>query len=384
LTIDGVKEHGIIVNSNSDDLLVHNLRIVDAGAQFIKVNAAGSDRGTVEYSLFEYRTTDTDDNTNGVSVQGGDNWIVRYNLFRNILSPSGAGLSGPAVLIWNDSSDTVVEGNSFMNVARGVSLGLVDKTDGFDHQGGVIRNNFFYRSASLAQSVDVPIMVADSPNTSVLHNTVLNRGSYPNAIEYRFRSSRGLEIRNNLTDARITARDQARASASGNNTNAMLTWFVNPATGDLHLVPTAPAINKVSVLPGTTNDIDGENRSGQADIGADEYFANTITLVSASIGQTVDETEALLETPLPAIGTEAMLTDGAEAMLPESVGRSVSESDVLLPDDLSPSDDALPIDELASTVVDDDVSSQGAGAVSRRASDQFDELWSELSSWWRT
>ena len=209
LTIDGTHDNAIIINPGSGGILIHDLRIVDSGSQFIKsnpdTNGDGNDRGIVEYCVFEYRATDTDNYTNGVDIHAGDEWIVRYNLFRNFLSPTGQGLAGPAVLAWNGSSNTTVQGNTFINVARGVSLGLVDKADGFDHQGGLIVNNAFYRDPSLAQSVDVPIMVADSPNTKIFHNTVLTLGSYPNAIEYRYVSSTGLQISNNLSDSAIQA-----------------------------------------------------------------------------------------------------------------------------------------------------------------------------------
>ncbi|MBI3467512.1 MAG: tandem-95 repeat protein [Planctomycetes bacterium] len=307
LTIDSVADHGIQANSNVHQLLVHNVRIVDSGDQFVKsTNASsGNDFGIVEYSVFEYRTTDNDDYTNGVDVHGGEGWIVRYNLFRNILSPVGQALAGPAVLFWNDSSNSVVDGNTFINVARGISLGLVDKTGGFDHQGGVIRNNFFYRDANLPNAVDVPIMVADSPNTQVYHNTVINQGSYSNAIEYRFASSSGLDIKNNLTNRAITSRNGATATLGGNVTNASLSLFVNPTAGDLHLVSGAGVIDGGVALPGPFYDIDGQLRSGEFDVGADEHFsagnntapvanAQTVTLqedVATSITLTASDAE---------------------------------------------------------------------------------------------
>ncbi len=65
-------------------------------------------------------------------------------------------------------------------------MGLVDRAGANDHAGGLVSNNFFYRDSNLAEEVDVAIFVADSPNTKVLHNTIISRGSYPNAIEYRF------------------------------------------------------------------------------------------------------------------------------------------------------------------------------------------------------
>ena len=44
------------------------------------------------------------------------------------------------------------------------------------HQGGIIRNNFFYRAPTVPG--DVGIDVADSPGTQVLNNTVIVSGTY--------------------------------------------------------------------------------------------------------------------------------------------------------------------------------------------------------------
>jgi hypothetical protein len=257
---------------------VHNARIVDSGQQFVKSNpgsgGVGNNFGVVEYSVFEYRTTDNDNYTNGVDVHAGDGWIVRYNLFKNILSPVGAGLAGPAILMWNGSKNSVIEGNSFINVARGVALGLIDKAGGFDHQGGVIANNMFYRDPNLPHDVDVPIYVADSPGTRVYHNTLIARGSYFNAIEYRYASATAIDIKNNLTDGGIQARDGASGTLAGNVTSAALSLFVNPAAGDLHLVAGASPINQGVAIAGFSLDFDGQTRGAPSDVGADEYFAN--------------------------------------------------------------------------------------------------------------
>jgi len=124
--------------------------------------------------------------TNGVDVHTGAGWIIRHNLFRNIVAPNG--LAGPAVLIWNHSTATVTEGNQFVNCARGVSYGL-QNVRGFDHAGGIIRNNYFFRAAD--QPGDAAILVADSPDTQVVNNTVFVSGTYATPIEYRFAETTG-------------------------------------------------------------------------------------------------------------------------------------------------------------------------------------------------
>jgi hypothetical protein len=250
---------------------LYNVRLVDAGEQFVKssFNAGGVDDGIVEYSIMEYTTTARSWYTNGVDVHQGANWIIRYNLFRNIRAPAGE-LAGPAILMWNRSRNTVVEGNLLLNCQYGIALGL-DAGRQDDHTGGIVRNNFVHRSS--AQSGDVGIAINNSAGTKVLHNTVILSGTFPNAIEYRFPGTSGVEIRYNLTDGALQLRDGASGMVSGNVINAQPAWFVNAAGADLHLVSAAiAAIDRAQPHPDVSMDYDGESRSaGTApDIGADE------------------------------------------------------------------------------------------------------------------
>ena len=116
-------------------------------------------------------------------------------------------------------------------------------------------------------------MVADSPDTEVLHNTVLLSGTYPNAIEYRFVGTTNALIANNLVDADIRSRAGAGAVLIGNATNATPDLFVDPFNGDLHLVSSAIlAIDRVAVQPDAVLDFDDRVRPQgiAADIGAHE------------------------------------------------------------------------------------------------------------------
>jgi hypothetical protein len=280
LTIRDVHFHPLIFNAGTESPRVYNVRLVDAGEQFIKSNpdggGGGVDNGIVEYSAFEYTTTSRDHYTNGVDVHTGANWIIRHNLFRNITAPRGQ-LAGPAILMWNSSSNTRTEGNTFVNCSRGVSYGLVDQSGRFDHSGGIIRNNFFYRSGS--QPGDVAIHVADSPGTAVVHNTIFLSGTYETPIEYRFAGSTGVVIRNNLLDGNVWRRDGARGTEE-NNVTATAGMFVNAPGADLHLVPSARgAIDRGTALAGVTDDWDGQQRpAGDApDVGADEYVPGAAT-----------------------------------------------------------------------------------------------------------
>ncbi len=293
LTIRDIFFHPIMLdpNAGTQSPRVYNVHLINAGEQFVKVSQMGSGtnpapgsgvaNGIVEYSIIEY-TTAKDPNgpggpayTNGVDVLSGLNWVIRYNVFRNIRAAPGFGLAGPAVLAWRGTINTTVESNLFLNCQYGIALGL-DGAASADHAGGVVRNNVFHRSSG--QSGDVGIVVNNSANAKVLHNTVVLSGTYPNAIEYRFAGTTNVTIRNNLSDAGIQQRDGASGTIAGNVTTAQANWFVSAATGDLHLAATATAaIDRAASLADVVNDYDGDARPfGSApDVGADEMTSGS-------------------------------------------------------------------------------------------------------------
>jgi hypothetical protein len=279
LTLRDFYYHPIMFNAGTESPLVYNVRVINAGQQFLKSNpddrGGGVDNGRVEYSVFEYTSTSRDTYTNGVDVHTGSNWIIRHNRFENLRAPTG--LAGPAILMWNASSNSTVEGNTFVNCQREISLGLMERTPN-DHSGGVVRNNFIYRSASVAG--DAAILVADSPNTRVIHNTILVSGTYPSPIEYRFANTTGVVVANNLLDGIVQARDGASGTVTGNIGSAAAAMFAGPTTGDLHLRSTATtAIDRGTASQTLSSDWDDEARPyGSApDVGADEYRPATTT-----------------------------------------------------------------------------------------------------------
>jgi hypothetical protein len=213
-----------------------------------------------------------------VDVLAGRNWIIRDNVFARIRAPVGQ-LAGPAVLMWRNSIDTVVERNWFIDCDRGIALGLDvpdnrysrDGETTYDHRGGVVRNNVLWRTPG-SPTGDTGIIVNYAFNFAVLHNTVLLNGTYSlGAIEYRFAPSTG-RISGNLTDGRIVQRDGASASLDGNLDGAMADWFVAADAADLHLAPSAPAVDHVRAISEVGDDVDGETRpvGARSDAGADE------------------------------------------------------------------------------------------------------------------
>jgi hypothetical protein len=280
LTLQDYVDHAIILNAGVQTPLIHNVVMKDVGEQFVKSNpdglGGGVNNGIVEYCTMEYTTAAPNNYTNGVDLHTTQNWIIRNNVFRSILTTNplttaGPGaLAGPAVLVWNHSSNCTTENNTFINCQREIAYGLSDPssiTD--DNSGGLIANNFIYRSGG--QQGDVAVGVWNSPNTEVAYNTIILNGDYANAVEYRFSTTTGVKILYNLTDAAITARDGATATVTGNVGNPQPSWFVNESIGNLNLTSAATgAIGHGVYLAEVPTDYNGQPRSssGPTDVGA--------------------------------------------------------------------------------------------------------------------
>jgi hypothetical protein len=280
VTIRDFYYHPIILNAGTQRPFLHNLHLIDAGQQFVKGNSDGKGNGVndgvLQYTTIEFTNRGRDDYPEGIDIHSGSGWQIRHNLFRNLRAPGATQLIGPAVLMWNMSRDSIVEGNTFINCQREIMFGVQDRTPD-DHTGGIIRNNMIYRDPGIFS--DVGIAVFDSPGTQVLNNTVLLSGNYPNAIEYRYPGTVNVYIANNLVDGAIRQREGAQAVLHNNVLTANPAMFVAASAGNLHLRPDAvAATDKGTVAAGTSIDWDGDVRPQGAapDVGADE-FRTTVT-----------------------------------------------------------------------------------------------------------
>jgi len=276
--------------SGAEDLQFINLRLVDAGEQFIKVNNGGTpkcDNCVVEGCLIEYTDYAYWDGseyyTQGIDkIGGGDNWIVRDCIIRNIRPhPEHVGSAdgvGAAITFWYGGTNSLLERNTVVNCRKGLEFGI---NDGSGITNGIIRNNFIYRAAGEVGGDD-GIMVNDSPNVKVYNNTVIQNatfnpglGSNGATIEYRWDGTTDLEIKNNLSDGQIWHRTGGLSpDIASNISEAAESWFIEATNADLHLNYSAvAAIDSGLSLTGADEDIDREIRPiGTApDIGADEY-----------------------------------------------------------------------------------------------------------------
>ena len=288
--------HVVPGEGSSSGTTLHNLRGVDGGEQFVKVNPDGAqyaDNGIVRCSSFEL--TDVGRTfirnscyTGGVDIYQGRGWQIYGNTFSGFWCASG--ISGHAILAWNGSRDTLADRNIIINSARGIGLGLgsvpgrtyddapCGGVANVDHYGGVITNNFVVANDPRLQTsgagFDTGIGLEQSCATSVLHNTVVSTAPpHSSSIEWRFANT-SATVANNLVTHTLLSRDEGRASLAGNVANAPLGLFVDVSTGNLHLLPSATiAIDKAVVLPvPLVLDIDADARGVAADVGADEYL----------------------------------------------------------------------------------------------------------------
>lgn len=262
--------------NNADYPVVKNCILRDSYEQMLKVTVdtatpnVTSDNGLVENCLFEYTVgIGPQYYIGGIDAHSAKNWVVRNNTFRYIVSPSGS-VAEFAVHFWNNSVNNLVERNLIVDCDRGIGFGM----DGRGNTGGIIRNNMIYHSANKGQFADVAIALVESPDTQVYNNTVFMENSFPWAIEYRFSQTRNVLIANNLTNKPIMSRDGGTGTVSKNVTTASGTWFVAPASGDLHLASAVSSlVDMGQVISGLTDDFDAQSRPQGAgiDIGADEF-----------------------------------------------------------------------------------------------------------------
>ena len=211
------------MQGDCSDMHFYNIRFFDAGEQFLKGNSnyasgRGVLRGTVEYCLFEYTDMARSWYTQGVDIHTGKNWIIRNNIFYNIVGPANDQLAGHAILMWNGSENTTCENNLILNCARGIAYGLSEikpKASGkaFDHSGGSISNNIFIRDPGIRG--DDGIIVNNSPNSIIRNNIVLCSG-YATPIEYRYKGAQNIIIAGNILDGRVEQRNGAGGTEENN------------------------------------------------------------------------------------------------------------------------------------------------------------------------
>jgi hypothetical protein len=301
LTITRAVHHPIHVTGGPDGditgVVLHRLRLIDGGEQFVKINTSGAtpntyaDDGVVSCSYFEL----TDEGrpmvvpepggcyTGGIDGHQARGWHVIQNSFVGIHCENGS-LAEHAVHFWTASRDTLVERNTIIDCARGIGFGMGDgggndpnrayADDPYPgvgyvgHYDGIIRNNVIAISSDM-EFFDTGIELEQARGTRVLHNTVIHPDTAFASISHRFPNTL-VVLENNLV-RNIRVRDGSTASGDSNLEGAPDDLFVDVVGHDLHLVAgAAAAIDQGVTLPDAGEDIDGEVRGSNPDLGADE------------------------------------------------------------------------------------------------------------------
>ncbi len=269
--------------------ILRNLRLVEAGEQFVKINnreAEKCDGGLIEDCLIEYfdypHWKDGYYYTQGIDkIGGGDDWIVRRCTARNIRPhpehADQAGGCGAAITFWQGGSNNLIEKCLILNCGKGIEIGL---GDGGGIEGpSLVRNCVVYRAPEEVGG-DIGILVNDSPGAKIYNNTVILNGTFdpgsgPKTMEYRFDGSVDCEFINNLSDGEIWHRTSGLdPTISHNFFEANSDFFVDEEDLDFRLVLSAKeAIDKGATLQEVPDDFIGTLRPVGAayDIGAFEY-----------------------------------------------------------------------------------------------------------------
>lgn len=278
LSITRVRNHGISLKgeSNADNAHMYNVHLSDIGTQEIKMTAGGTRDVVIACSRMGYSVGAVrGDYIGGIDLHTCNNCQIRDNLLYNFVGDGsgcevdidcGTYTSGPAILVWNNSTGTIIERNTLIGNFRNIALGL-----GRGHEGGIVRNNILYRS----QSGDAGIELQTANNVHVLHNTIFAFG-YPGGIEIR--DSAGVVIQSNLVNASIWNRGNASFSEDGNRVDLTQAKF-QPFSFDYNrpanfiiprVIADASLINACTLSPHATTDIDGQLRD-VCHIGADHF-----------------------------------------------------------------------------------------------------------------
>ncbi len=296
--------HLIHIQSDGDDVVVHQVHLVDGGQQLLK--ASGSQIDGVEVGCGRFAMTAAGrDNiwgygpvdggtrcyTGGIDTHDARDWWIHDNRFSGIYCTAGGvqrpahgkkaelrdgqtytgGLAEHAVHMWDavDGHGHLIERNRIVNCARGIGLGMTAEV-----HDSIIRNNTVFSEHAGGGEHDVGIILERAHDCLLANNTVLlsSPQAYANAIEYRWASTSALALHNNLTNRRIRARDGAQADSSHNLDAAQAAWFSDPAAGDLHLADCdlQAVVGAGTPLAEVPDDLDQQPRHQRNDIGADQ------------------------------------------------------------------------------------------------------------------
>ncbi len=248
---------------------LYNLHLTDTGKQHIKMSPGESRDGVIACSSIGYSPgAVSGDYIDAIDLHNAIDWVIRDNYIYNITgehngcnvdTDCGTYVSGPAILVWNHSRGTIIERNTIVDSYRAIALGL-----GNHHEGGIVRNNFIWRT----EGGDSGVELRTANNAVVANNTIIHGG---NRGPIEVSRGHGHRIYNNLLSAPIRDRGDASWDEGGNITDATVDDLAAPR--EPYLAPGSRAVEAGVPVAEVETDFEGEPRSGRPDVGADEASA---------------------------------------------------------------------------------------------------------------
>lgn len=276
LTVRGSQDVNIHVHPGTSGLTVYNCAVLDASNQLVKVSSyfdgRTTDDGLLACSRFEFTGyAPAEGHVNGISMHAIAGWVVRDNLIRGVRGPGGSNEVGPALLIWSESRDVVVERNAFVDCARSIALGNPWHEGGLEvhvHHG-VVRNNFV-----AADGAGTLLELHSARGYEVSYNTFMTTGA--DAIVQVGDNNDG-RLAYNLSSGELLGGWGTGYQVEGNVTGGAAGWFADAAAGDLHLQESVGdgVIGGGAPIAGIEVDIDGDSRGASPDVGADQRGGST-------------------------------------------------------------------------------------------------------------
>jgi hypothetical protein len=221
-TLEQSANHLIQVRAekNADNFSLSDCVLRDSYEQLLKVSSSPSskafaDNGSIKNCLFEYTAGKGPQYyIGGIDAHRSRNWTVVGNTFKNIASPSQH-VAEHAIHFWRKSANITVLSNTIEDCDRGIGFGLGDDLNN-QVVGGLIANNYVKNMNMSHPYADAGIIIEGSPDIEISNNKIFIEGNYPNAIEYRFSTTKNVVIKDNVTNKSIVSRDGGQAELAGN------------------------------------------------------------------------------------------------------------------------------------------------------------------------
>ena len=289
LTLTHAYNHPIHVTGTDDgdttDTLIYDLHIVDGREQQIKINTDGSGqhvprRGRVACSLIELtdagRANIADYGgysscyTGGVDGHSAFEWVIENNVFRGIYCEGREiDIAEHAVHLWSTSGDNLVQNNVIIDCSRGVGIGMGDATQ----PNTIVRNNLMFATSSFS-GFDTGVELEGASDVSIVHNTMA--GPITIGVNQRRDTDTGLVANNILTGSSHVVMGSSACDVSDNYslTDTGIFASLDPSSPRFLRLASSASSDVVDTgldLRATCpQDIDGDERDAQPDLGADE------------------------------------------------------------------------------------------------------------------